>query len=94
MSPNNDRKMNALKSWRGLLEDDPYRLDQPEQFYNSLTQRADELVSQKVLSVDEWQVLKGLADDVYSKTIATLQDGDRDLLDTRVLFLQNFSGGV
>lgn len=75
MNSGNDRKTNELEAWCRLLEDDPYRLAQPEQFYESLIQRVDELVFQEVLNLDEWQALKRLADDVYSKTIATLQAG-------------------
>ena len=85
MNLDNDQKRNELEAWRRLLEDDPYRLDQPEQFYESLIQRADDLVFQKVLNLDEWQALKRLADDVYSKTIVTLQAGCRDRLDVRTL---------
>lgn len=88
MNLGNDQKRNELEAWRRLLEDDPYRLDQPEQFYESLIQRADDRVFQEVLNLDEWQALKRLADDVYSKTIVTLQAGSRDRLDVRTLKLE------
>ena len=92
MSLNNNRKTNELQAWCWLLEDDPYRLDQPAQFYESLIERADELVFQQVLSLDEWHALKRLADEVYSSTISTLQVGSRDRLDTRVLSVQILEG--
>jgi hypothetical protein len=87
MSGNNGRKSNELKAWHLLLEDDAYRLDQPEPFHASLIQRADELVLQEVLSLDEWQALKDVADDVYNRTLATLANGGRDRLDTRTFEL-------
>ena len=85
MSLDNHQKTNELRAWHFLLDDDSYRLDQPEHFYESLIQRADELVFRNVLNLEEWQALKCLADEVYGQTIAALQEGKRDRLDTRIL---------
>ena len=77
-----DQKVNELKAWHLLLEDDAYRLDMPEDFHQTLLRRADELVLQQVINLEEWQRLKNTADKVYEQTMQALQEHRRDRLDT------------
>ncbi|WP_122523214.1 hypothetical protein [Pseudomonas viridiflava] len=77
----NDKQM-ELKAWHLLLEDDTYRLDLPDDFYQTLIRRADELVLREVITLQEWQRLKDTADAVYEKTLQSLSTLQRDLLDT------------
>ena len=77
-----DQKVNELKAWHLLLEDDAYRLDMPEDFHQTLLRRADELVLQQVINLEEWQRLKNTADMVYEQTMQVLQEHRRDRLDT------------
>ena len=77
----NDKQM-ELKAWHLLLEDDTYRLDLPDDFYQTLIRRADELVLRGVITLQEWQRLKDTADAVYEKTLQSLSTLQRDRLDT------------
>ncbi|EKN46814.1 MULTISPECIES: hypothetical protein [Pseudomonas] len=77
----NDKQM-ELKAWHLLLEDDTYRLDLPDDFYQTLIRRADELVLREVITLQEWQRLKDTADAVYEKTLQSLSTLQRDRLDT------------
>ncbi|MBI6681228.1 MULTISPECIES: hypothetical protein [Pseudomonas syringae group] len=77
----NDKQM-ELKAWHLLLEDDTYRLDLPDDFYQTLIRRADELVLREVITLQEWQRLKDTADAVYEKTLKSLSTLQRDRLDT------------
>ncbi|WP_122454931.1 hypothetical protein [Pseudomonas viridiflava] len=80
MTRNN--KQMELKAWHLLLEDDTYRLDLPDDFYQTLIRRADELVLREVITLQEWQRLKDTADAVYEKTLQSLSTLQRDRLDT------------
>ncbi|WP_323158189.1 hypothetical protein [Pseudomonas viridiflava] len=75
-------KQMELKAWHLLLEDDTYRLDLPDDFYQTLIRRADELVLREVITLQEWQRLKDTADAVYEKTLQSLSTLQRDRLDT------------
>ncbi|WP_439885896.1 hypothetical protein ACTACK_13800 [Pseudomonas syringae] len=75
-------KQMELKAWHLLLEDDTYRLDLPDDFYQTLICRADELVLREVITLQEWQRLKDTADAVYEKTLQSLSTLQRDRLDT------------
>ncbi|WP_122563980.1 hypothetical protein [Pseudomonas viridiflava] len=77
----NDKQM-ELKAWHLLLEDDTYRLDLPDDFYQTLIRRADELVLREVITLQEWQRLRDTADAVYEKTLQSLSTLQRDRLDT------------
>ena len=77
----NDKQM-ELKAWHLLLEDDTYRLDLPDDFYQTLIRPADELVLREVITLQEWQRLKDTADAVYEKTLQSLSTLQRDRLDT------------
>ncbi|MCQ9390119.1 hypothetical protein NRB14_00750 [Pseudomonas viridiflava] len=77
----NDKQM-ELKAWHLLPEDDTYRLDLPDDFYQTLIRRADELVLREVITLQEWQRLKDTADAVYEKTLQSLSTLQRDRLDT------------
>ncbi|MCF5709964.1 hypothetical protein GIV19_22145 [Pseudomonas syringae] len=77
----NDKQM-ELKAWHLLLEDDTYRLDLPDDFYQTLIRRADELVLREVITLQEWQRLKDTADAVYEKTLKSLSTLQRDRVDT------------
>ncbi|WP_162876812.1 hypothetical protein [Pseudomonas viridiflava] len=77
----NDKQMEH-KAWHLLLEDDTYRLDLPDDFYQTLIRRADELVLREVITLQEWQRLKDTADAVYEKTLQSLSTLQRDRLDT------------
>ena len=77
----NDKQM-ELKAWHLLLEDDTYRLDLPDDFYQTLIRRAYELVLREVITLQEWQRLKDTADAVYEKTLQSLSTLQRDRLDT------------
>ncbi|WP_122420311.1 hypothetical protein [Pseudomonas viridiflava] len=77
----NDKQM-ELKAWHLLLEDDTYRLDLPDDFYQTLIRRADELVLREVITLQEWQRLKDTADAVYEKTLQSLSTLQCDRLDT------------
>ena len=77
----NDKQM-ELKAWHLLLEDDTYRLDLPDDFYQTLIRRADELVLREVITLQEWQRLKDTADAVCEKTLQSLSTLQRDRLDT------------
>jgi len=77
----NDKQM-ELKAWHLLLEDDTYRLDLPDDFYQTLIRRADELVLREVITLQEWQRLKDTADAVYEKTLQSISTLQRDRLDT------------
>lgn len=69
-----------LKAWRLLLEDDAYRLDFPEDYYDTLIRRADELVLQELISLEDWQLLKDAADQAYQLTVEMLSRNQRDCL--------------
>lgn len=58
-----------VRAWHLLLEDDNYRLDVPDDFYQTLINRADELVLRGVIDLSEWQRLKDTADEVHAKTL-------------------------
>lgn len=75
-------KQMELKAWHLLLEDDTYRLDLPDDFYQTLIRRADELVLREVITLQEWQRLKDTADAVYEKTLQSLSTLQRDRLNT------------
>ncbi|KPY78054.1 hypothetical protein ALP50_04485 [Pseudomonas syringae pv. spinaceae] len=75
-------KAMEIRAWHLLLEDDSYRLDQPDDFYRTLINRADELVLREIISLEEWQRLKDAADAVYAKTLQSLAAQQRDRLDT------------
>ncbi|QXG35367.1 hypothetical protein [Pseudomonas viridiflava] len=75
-------KQMELKAWHLLLEDDTYRLDLPDDFYQTLIRRADELVLREVITLQEWQRLRDTADAVYEKTLQSLSTLQRDRLDT------------
>lgn len=76
------KKAMEIRAWHLLLEDDSYRLDQPDDFYRTLINRADELVLREIISLEEWQRLKDAADAVYAKTLQSLAAQQRDRLDT------------
>ncbi|MBT2339548.1 MULTISPECIES: hypothetical protein [Pseudomonas] len=82
----NDLEM-ELKAWRLLLEDDTYRLDFPEDYYNTLIKRADELVLQAFITLEDWQLLKDAADQAYARTVEGLARNQRDCLDAASLRL-------
>jgi hypothetical protein len=69
-----------LKAWRLLLEDDAYRLDFPEDYYDTLIRRADELVLHELISLEDWQLLKDAADQAYQQTVEMLSRNQRDCL--------------
>ncbi|MBC3361643.1 hypothetical protein [Pseudomonas sp. SWRI154] len=69
-----------LKAWRLLLEDDAYRLDFPEDYYDTLIRRADELVLHEFISLEDWQLLKDAADQAYRLTVEVLSRNQRDCL--------------
>ena len=71
-----------VRAWHLLLEDDTYRLDLPDDFYQTLISRADELVLREVIDLSEWQQLKNTADAVYAKTLQGLSVCQRDCVDT------------
>lgn len=71
-----------VRAWHLLLEDDTYRLDLPDDFYQTLISRADELVLREVIDLSEWQQLKNAADAVYAKTLQGLSVCQRDCVDT------------
>lgn len=71
-----------VTAWHLLLEDDTYRLDLPDDFYQTLISRADELVLREIITLQEWQQLKDTADAVYAKTLQGLSDCQRDRVDT------------
>lgn len=75
-------KAMEIRAWHLLLEDDSYRLDQPDDFYRTLINRADELVLREIISLEEWQRLKDAAEAVYAKTLQSLAAQQRDRLDT------------
>ncbi|AZF15492.1 MULTISPECIES: hypothetical protein [Pseudomonas] len=75
-------KAMEIRAWHLLLEDDSYRLDQLDDFYRTLINRADELVLREIISLEEWQRLKDAADAVYAKTLQSLAAQERDRLDT------------
>ena len=75
-------KQTELKARHMLLDDDSYRLDLPDDFYQTLIRRADELVLREVITLQEWQRLKDTADAVYEKTLQSLSTLQRDRLDT------------
>lgn len=75
-------KAMEIRAWHLLLEDDSYRLDQPDDFYRTLINRADELVLREIIWLEEWQRLKDAADAVYAKTLQSLAAQQRDRLDT------------
>ncbi|MFJ5299157.1 hypothetical protein ACIQAL_21815 [Pseudomonas sp. NPDC088368] len=56
-------KKSKLEAWYLILYDDLYRADRPEDYHKALIRRADELVLQNIISLEEWQVLKNAADD-------------------------------
>ena len=78
----NKEKDRELKAWHLLLEDDSYRLDFPDDFYQTLVGRADELVLREVINLDEWQKLKDVLDTVHQQTVQSLMAQQRDRLDT------------
>lgn len=75
-------KETELHAWHLLLEDDSYRLDLPDDFYQTLIHRADELVLRSVITLQEWQVLKDTADKVLLLTRQSLATHQRDRVDT------------
>lgn len=77
--PATDRST-ALTSWRLLLEDDSYRLDKPDDYYATLLQRADEMVLDGLISLEDWQLLKDAADTALQQTQASLARQQRDCL--------------
>lgn len=77
-----NEKDRELKAWHLLLEDDSYRLDFPDDFYQTLVGRADELVLREVINLKEWQKLKDVLDTVHQKTVQGLMAHQRDRLDT------------
>jgi hypothetical protein len=78
----NTTKEREVRAWHLLLEDDNYRLDLPDDFYQTLINRADELVLREVIDLSEWQQLKDTADEVYAKTLQGLSVCQRDRVDT------------
>lgn len=72
-----------LKAWRLLLEDDAYRLDFPEDYYDTLIRRADELVLHELISLQDWQLLKDAADQAYQLTMEMLARNQRDCLNVQ-----------
>ena len=81
-------KETELMAWQLLLEDDAYRLDKPEDFYQTLVKRADELVLREVISLQEWQKLKDTADSVYELTTRALAQNQRDCVNRIVIDLE------
>jgi hypothetical protein len=75
-------KDRELKAWHLLLEDDSYRLDFPDDYYQTLVGRADELVLREVINLEEWQRLKDVLDTVHAQTVQGLMAQQRDRLDT------------
>lgn len=71
-----------LHAWHFLLEDDSYRLDLPDDFYQTLIHRADELVLRGVITLEEWQALKDTADNVLFLTRQSLAALEHDRVDT------------
>ncbi|AZF04899.1 hypothetical protein [Pseudomonas sp. R5-89-07] len=76
------QKEMEIQAWHLLLEDDSYRLDWPDDFYQTLINRADELVLREVISLEEWQRLKDAADAVHAQTLRHLAALQRDRVDT------------
>lgn len=76
------QKEKEVRAWHLLLEDDNYRLDLPDDFYQTLISRADELVLREVIDLAEWQQLKDAAEAVYEKTLQGLSACQRDCVDT------------
>jgi hypothetical protein len=76
-----------LKAWRLLLEDDAYRLDFPEDYYDTLIRRADELVLHELISLEDWQLLKDAADQAYQLTVEMLARNQRDCLNVQEMRL-------
>ncbi|WP_196304780.1 hypothetical protein [Pseudomonas fluorescens] len=81
-----------LKAWRLLLEDDAYRLDFPEDYRDTLIGRADELVLQQFISLEDWQLLKDAADQAYQLTVEMLARNQRDCLNLASLCLLGKGG--
>jgi hypothetical protein len=81
-------KETELKAWQLLLEDDAYRLDKPEDFYQTLVKRADELVLREVINLQEWQKLKDTADSVYELTTRALAQNQRGCVNRIVIDLE------
>nr|WP_314564271.1 hypothetical protein [uncultured Pseudomonas sp.] len=76
------QKAMEIRAWHLLLEDDAYRLDCPDDFYQTLISRADELVLREVINLEEWQRLKNAADAVRAQTLQSLAVLQRDRVDT------------
>jgi hypothetical protein len=76
-----------LKAWRLLLEDDVYRLDFPDDYYDTLIKRADELVRLDLITLQDWQLLKEAADEAYARTTEMLSRNQRDCLNAASLRL-------
>ncbi|WPO00236.1 hypothetical protein [Pseudomonas sp. MUP55] len=76
------QKEMEIQAWHLLLEDDSYRLDWPDDFYQTLIHRADELVLREIINLEEWQRLKDAADAVHAQTLQNLAALRRDRVDT------------
>ncbi|WP_300633413.1 hypothetical protein [Pseudomonas sp.] len=76
-----------LKAWRLLLEDDVYRLDFPQDYYDTLCARADELLTREWINRDDWQLLHEAAQQAYTFTVEMLERDRRDCLDLKRLRL-------
>lgn len=76
-----------LKAWRLLLEDDVYRLDFPDDYYDTLNERADELMRLELITPQDWQLLKEAAGEAYARTNEMLSRNQRDCLNAASLRL-------
>lgn len=81
-----------LKAWRLLLQDDAYRLDFPDDYYDTLIRRADELVLHELIGLEDWQLLKDAADQAYQLTVEMLARNHRDCLNIASLCLLGKEG--
>ena len=75
----------ALTAWRLLYEDDAYRLDHLEDYHKTLVERADELRTSGLVTLEAWQMLKTAADAAYEQTETSLREHRRDCIKDNVM---------
>ncbi|MBA6118117.1 hypothetical protein JET76_21125 [Pseudomonas putida] len=58
-----ERSIPELEAWYAQYDDDSYRLESPDAYYEGLVHTAEALLNDGAIEWDDWVALKALADE-------------------------------
>lgn len=70
LSPDQQRRLQALNAWHQVLDDAQLRMDCPDAYHEALLRQADEMDRLGIVTWTEWRDLRREADQAYLRAVA------------------------